>query len=364
MKENISKVIIIGGGIAGAIAAYVCVKSNINTIWFAPKSEVVGAIQVPPNSIRALKKLGCFDLLENFLTPISMIRLRETNLKQDLANIDVSKKYFTISRNDFFSTLKKFIGNNSKIEINEDKIVSIENKNGQSKCISSSGEVIKSDFIIGADGINGIVRRLSCWTRNKNIDKKIIKRALIKVNKKNRVLFQSSINLWMGDGWHLVYYPYSKGENLNAILVGNNAIHQINSSDNFELSLFENTNWQEINIENTIYFPKYINNNIILLGDAAHPMPPHLAQGAAQTFIDGAVLLDCLSKNDNISSSVENYSKLRLESIKKVTNMSLFSGEVLKLSGLKKSVRNRLILSGNVFINNFMTNLWGENSPL
>ena len=54
MKKNISKVIIIGGGIAGAIAAYVCVKSNINTLWFAPKSEVEGAIQIPPNSIRAL----------------------------------------------------------------------------------------------------------------------------------------------------------------------------------------------------------------------------------------------------------------------------------------------------------------------
>ncbi len=364
MKKNISKVIIIGGGIAGAIAAYVCVKSNINTIWFAPKSEMGGAIQVPPNSIRALKKLGCFCLLENFLTPISMIRLRETNIKQDLAYIDVSKKYFTIARKDVFSALAKFIGNSSKIEINEDKIVSIENKNGQSKCISSSGEVIKSNFIIGADGINGIVRRLSCWTRNKNIDNKVIKRAVIKVNKKNRVLFQSSINVWMGDGWHLVYYPFSKGKNLNAILVGNNAIHQINPSDNLELSLFENINWQNVNIENTIHFPKYINNNIILLGDAAHPMPPHLAQGAAQTFLDGAVLLDCLSKNDTISTSVENYSKLRLESIKKVTNISFFSGEVLKLSGLKKSVRNKLILSGNVFINNFMSNLWGENSPL
>ena len=364
MKENISKVTIIGGGIAGAIAAYVCVKSNINTLWFAPKSNAEGAIQIPPNSIRALKELGCFRLLENFLTPISMIRLRETNLKQDLANIDVAKNYFTISRKDVFSALIKSIKNSPKIEINEDKIVSIENNNGQSKCITSSGEVIESDFIIGADGINGIARRLSCWTRSKNIDDNVIKRAVIKVNNKNRILFQSSVNLWMGDGWHLVYYPYSKGEKLNAILVGNNAIHQINSSDNFELDLFENTNWQDVNMENTIYSPKYINGNIILLGDAAHPMPPHLAQGAAQTFLDGAVFLDCLSNNDTISSSFGNYSKVRLKSIKRVTSMSHFSGEVLKLSGLNKSLRNKLILSGNVFINNFMNNIWGENSPL
>ena len=364
MKENISKVTIIGGGIAGAIAAYVCVKSNINTLWFAPKSNAEGAIQIPPNSIRALKELGCFRLLENFLTPISMIRLRETNLKQDLANIDVAKNYFTISRKDVFSVLIKSIKNSPRIEINEDKIVSIEKKNGQSKCITSSGEVIESDFIIGADGINGIARRLSCWTRSKNIDNNVIKRAVIKVNNKNRILFQSSVNLWMGDGWHLVYYPYSKGEKLNAILVGNNAIHQIDSSDNFELDLFENTNWQDVNIENTIYSPKYINGNIILLGDAAHPMPPHLAQGAAQTFLDGAVFLDCLSNNETISSSFGNYSKVRLKSIKKVTSMSHFSGEVLKLSGLNKSLRNKLILSGNVFINNFMNNIWGENSPL
>ena len=230
MKENISKVTIIGGGIAGAIAAYVCMKSNINTLWFAPKSEAEGAIQIPPNSIRALKNLGCFHLLKNFLTPISMIRLRETNLKQDLTNIDVDKNYFTISRKDVFSALIKSIKNSSKIEINEDKIVSIEKKNSHLKCISSLGEVIESNFIIGADGVNGIARRLSCWTRYRNIDNKVIKRAVIKVNNKNRILFQSSINLWMGDGWHLVYYPYSKGKKLNAILVGNNAINQINSS--------------------------------------------------------------------------------------------------------------------------------------
>ena len=130
------------------------------------------------------------------------------------------------------------------------------------------------------------------------------------------------------------------------------------------MDLFENTNWQNVNIENTVYSPKYINGNIILLGDAAHPMPPHLAQGAAQTFLDGAVLLDCLSNNGNILSNIENYSKIRLKKIKKAMCLSHCSGKVLNFSGHKKSVRNKLILSGNIFLNNFIKNIWDQNSSL
>ena len=76
-------------------------------------------------------------------------------------------------------------------------------------------------------------------------------------------------------------------------------------------------------------------------------MPPHLAQGAAQTFLDGAVLLDCLSKNDNISSSVGNYSKLRLKSIKKVTNMFSKKFKPYQIGYVSKDTK-RINTSGNL----------------
>ena len=71
MKEKYSKFIVVGGGIAGSIAAYVCSRLKKNVVWFSPKNENFhGAIQIPPNSIEFLKNLGCFDNLKKILNPI------------------------------------------------------------------------------------------------------------------------------------------------------------------------------------------------------------------------------------------------------------------------------------------------------
>jgi hypothetical protein len=37
MQKQVSKLIIVGNGIAGSLAAYVCAKLNIKALWFAPK---------------------------------------------------------------------------------------------------------------------------------------------------------------------------------------------------------------------------------------------------------------------------------------------------------------------------------------
>ena len=106
MKAKNSQFIIIGGGISGSIAAYVCSKLNRNAIWFCPENEILqGAIQVPPNSIKFLKNIGCFEILKKYLTPISMIRVRDQYYTQDLASINVDQKYYTIDR-------KNLLGNN------------------------------------------------------------------------------------------------------------------------------------------------------------------------------------------------------------------------------------------------------------
>ena len=94
MQKEVSELIIVGDGIAGSLTAYVCAKLNIKALWFAPKNKSLnGAIQVPPNSIDALKGLGIFNDLKKHLTPISMIRVRDQFLKQDLSSIDFNNDY-------------------------------------------------------------------------------------------------------------------------------------------------------------------------------------------------------------------------------------------------------------------------------
>ena len=359
MKDKNYEFVIIGGGIAGAIAAYICSKLNKKVVWFSSdNNSLEGAIQVPPNSIKSLKKIGCFEILKDYLNPISFIRVRDQNIMQDLSTISVDRKYYTLERKVLFSVLKNQIIKNSNIQIINEKIISFRDLGKECKCITSTGKEYVSKFILGADGFSGITRNSLINKHIKNKQSKFIYRAIIKKANHNQILFQSSINLWLDDGWHLVYYPFSKSKLLNLILVGKHSIKNLENSGNFELNLIKKIKWQRIEYENIIHKTIFNFGKIFLLGDAAHPIQPHLAQGAAQTFHDGKILLENLSKNNNTLSSLQDYARTRSKDINEVKDMSFLTGQVFGFKGIQAKIRNKLILGRNNYIQKFMNNIW------
>ena len=359
MKDKNYEFVIIGGGIAGAIAAYICSKLNKKIVWFSSDNNTLeGAIQVPPNSIKSLKRIGCFEILKGHLNPISLIRVRDHNIRQDLSKISVDRNYYTLERKVLFSVIKNEIIRNSNIQIINEKVISFEDLGENCKCITSTGKEYISKFILAADGFSGITRNSLINKPENNLQRKHIYRAILKKENHNQILFQSSINLWLDDGWHIVYYPFSNSKLLNLILVGKNSIKNLENSDNFELSLIKKINWQRIKYENIIHETIFNFGRIFLLGDAAHPIQPHLAQGAAQTFLDGSILLENLSKNNGTLASLQNYAKIRSKDISKVKNMSFLTGQVFGVKGIHARIRNKLILGSNNYIQNFMNNIW------
>ena len=359
MKDKNYEFVIIGGGIAGAIAAYICSKLNKKVIWFSGNNNTLeGAIQVPPNSIKSLKKIGCFEILRDHLNPISLIRIRDQNIRQDLSTISVDRKYYTLDRKILFSVLKKQIIKNSNIKIIDEKVISFEDFGEACKCITSTGKEYISEFILGADGFSGITRNNFINKQKNNIQSKHIFRAVLKKEKHNQILFQSSINLWLDDGWHIVYYPFSNSKLLNLILVGKNSIKSLEDSNNFELNLIKKINWKRIHYENIIHETIFNFRKIFLLGDAAHPIQPHLAQGAAQTFLDGSILLENLSKNNDALAGLQDYAKTRSKYINEVKDMSFLTGHVFSAKGIQAKIRNKLILGSNDYIKKFMYKIW------
>ena len=359
MKEKYSQFIVVGGGIAGSIAAYVCSRLKRKTIWFCPKKEPLqGAIQIPPNSIKFLKNIGCFDILKKFLNQISLIRVRDQNFKQDLSSINVDQKYFTIDRKSLFLSIKEQIESNTNVKIIDEKIISFSSNDSECRCTSSSGNEYFSNFILGADGATGVIRNNLTFRESKNVEKKYIFRSIIKKNKYNTILFQSAINLWLDDGWHIVYYPFSNGNYLNLILVGKNSISKLEQSNNFELNFLKGIDWQSIELDNSINEIIFNHGRIFLLGDAAHPIQPHLAQGAAQTFFDGSVLLDSLFDNGDDFFNLNKYANLRSKELNKIRDLSFFAGQSFGSKGVMAELRNRLILGSDNYLEEFMSKVW------
>ncbi len=70
--------------------------------------------------------------------------------------------------------------------------------------------------------------------------------------------------------------------------------------------------------------PLWHDNRLVLLGDAAHPMKPHMAQGAAMAIEDAAMLVRCLDTvgAGNYADAFELYRANRFERASRVQKVS------------------------------------------
>ena len=66
---------------------------------------------------------------------------------------------------------------------------------------------------------------------------------------------------------------------------------------------------------------------VVLIGDAAHAITPHLGQGAAQAVEDAVVLADELQKNVQLKEALDSFERRRYERCKLILEASLKIGE-------------------------------------
>jgi salicylate hydroxylase len=73
---------------------------------------------------------------------------------------------------------------------------------------------------------------------------------------------------------------------------------------------------------------KNVLNNVVLLGDAAHPMSPFKGQGANQALLDAVSFVKCLTKANNLNEAIASY---ELEMMNRVSNKVIHSRERVPL---------------------------------
>ena len=359
MKNNFD-IAIIGGGVAGVITAIACSEAKLKTVFFSPKVNILGGLQIAPNAFEALQKLNCTDIISELLCSISSIRIRDPKKLSDLAFIDLPNNYYSVNQNLFFQRLYQKVFKSDCITLKQEEIVSIEDRNDYVNCISSFGYTYNAKIIIGADGTNGLIRRFINGPNKVEKNYRAIRRSIIKTNSANKLLALNSINLWLGDGWHIVTYPISNGTLINTILVSENFVPEFNFFDESLDNFFNNIEWINIPFYKVSSKPIYHYGKIGLIGNAAHPIYPHLAQGAAQTFIDGAYLLENLKQFGPTREALSHYSISRQENIKKVVKLSNIAGRVMGASGMSAELRNLGIASSNSLIKKYIYEVWED----
>jgi 2-polyprenyl-6-methoxyphenol hydroxylase-like FAD-dependent oxidoreductase len=340
------KVGICGAGVGGLSAAIglSSLGYDVDVFERAPDVRTTGAgFNLWPNAGRAIYGLGLrkpFDEIS-----VALDRYIELDTEgNELFSTDTSnwpEKYGAPAVGLFRPDLARMLGDAAgldKIRFDHD-VVSVENSDDKAICRFANGQVYEADVIIGADGINSTVRE------------QLIGGVTFRPNEHYAYRFRSTLNLsdvdvdpaaqtgfYSRDGW-LSYIPIGKGR---AYWFGS-----VSGAETFEDFVDFFSGWTKTPIPKTladtsrdllVQSPlmdvdgvpyKWTHGRITLIGDAAHPMMPDMAQGASQTFVDALALRNAFAENGDVDDALRSFEEVRrpvANAVVKCSQKGLFLG--------------------------------------
>ena len=205
----------------------------------------------------------------------------------------------------------------------------------------------EADVVIGADGIRSVVQREIGLQSRPTSEGIMAYRGLIPAERLSWASDLKDPALWLGSGRSFLLYPVARGRLINMVAfvpTDTDSEESWSAPGDLKALAAEYAGWDKpvqdtINsLEETfrwgIYdrapLPYWSTGRIALMGDAAHPMVPHIGQGAGQSIEDGftlAVLLEGCAAKD-VADRLDLYQKLRLE---RTSNAQALAREAGKL---------------------------------
>jgi salicylate hydroxylase len=180
-----------------------------------------------------------------------------------------------------------------------------------------------------------------------------------------RLFSRKQTQLILGDGCHFVSYPIAGQRRINAVF----CVSPEKLGPEWQAQLFAphpilkyiadaSAQWVKLPLFANSLPASWRRMQVTLIGDAAHIMPPHLAQGAGQSFEDIAYLKAQLQENP-LSDALRSMAILRASQLKSTTSKASLTGQVIRLSGVPAKLRDSLLgLSGTDLLENWLADVW------
>jgi salicylate hydroxylase len=367
-------VLVAGAGIGGLTAALALAGNGLRAVVLeqAERLEETGAgIQLTPNATRILIGLGLEERLKPHVIAPEALRVLEATTGREIVRMPLGDEaaqrygapYWAIHRGDLQAALAEAAGQNLDITLKlgmhvDDFVV---HPNGVTA--SAHGPAGTTDArgfaLIAADGLWSAARARLGYSQPPRFAGRSAWRALVRARDVAPEFAEPLIRLWLGRDAHLVHYPVKGGRLINVVVIMNDRWNAPGWSEPAAredlLSRFSSQQWApralsliaapDAWLKWALYdrrpLLRWSQGPVALLGDAAHPMLPYLAQGAAMAIEDAAVAAQCLARApDDPSSALQTYSAVRRGRTRKVQRLAARNGNRYHLSGLQAMLRD------------------------
>jgi 2-polyprenyl-6-methoxyphenol hydroxylase-like FAD-dependent oxidoreductase len=371
--------IIAGAGIAGLTAAIALSQAGLKVAIYERANtldEFGAGLQLTPNATRILDRLGVLErVLPLASKPRAVVVLRGSDnaelmrMRLEDAERRWGAAYLVIHRADLQRALLDAVRSQSGVELtlgatvldfaNDGARISVELACGVTKTRD------EADLLIGADGLRSHVRhQLGFGAQDQpEFAGRVAYRAIVKADDAESQWMTSNIVLRLGKKAHLVHYPLRSGSILNLVAtIGSGS--PIGATNDPDREKGEGANhlglerafsgwsrearlltkapvrWRAWPLYHRPPIASFSRGRVALVGDAAHPMVPFLAQGAAQAIEDAGALGRILAQVQDIPAAVSMYSRDRVPRATRVQREALKLGRIYHMSGLSAFARD------------------------
>lgn len=361
------QIVIAGGGIGGLAAALACSRAGwaVQVLEQAPVFSEVGAgIQLGPNATRILHSWGLQAALQHCAAFPSRLQARSADTGRELGVLPLGERtrlrygapHACVHRADIHHLLLDAVRTHASVQLHGGaRLESFATKPYGVEVLTQDGDILQGEVLVGADGVWSRVRQQLLQDAPAQFAGHLAYRAMVEQQTLPLALRSQQVTVWMGERLHVVAYPVRQGQWLNVVAIIEGPApaalqdwdHSANAQDLRAALVHTCQPLQDLvaAIKHWRLWPlcarqpmqgahEQAQGRVALLGDAAHPMRPYMAQGAGMAIEDAACLERVLSGPDGaMEQRLHTYAAQRWQRNAQVQARSIRNGRIFHARG-------------------------------